>query len=70
MIDHCTDFFLEVLSSVRSHTVTFSKYEHRSIAKGLTGMAPSRALASVSDLFAGRSSDKYITMMLCIYLFD
>ena len=48
-------------SSVRSQSVTFSNYKHHNTAKGLTAIAPSGAVAFVSDLYAGRCSDKQIT---------
>ena len=62
VIVDCTELFLEMPSSVRSQSVTFSNYKHHNTAKGLIGIAPSGAVTFVSDLYAGRSSDKQITM--------
>ena len=56
----CTEIFIEVPSSYRSQTATFSSYKHRNTAKGLVGIAPRGAVTFVSDLFTGRCSDKKI----------
>ena len=61
VIIDCTEFFVEMPSSVRSQSVTFSNYKHHNTAKGLIAIAPSGAVAFVSDLYAGRCSDKQIT---------
>ena len=64
MID-CTEIFIEMPSSFRSQSVTYSSYKHHNIAKALIGISPSRAVSFVSDLYAGRSSDKQITNDCC-----
>ena len=48
-------------SSLRSQSVTYSSYKHHNTAKALIGISPSGAVSFVSDLYAGRSSDKQIT---------
>ena len=54
-------FFLEMPSSVRSQSATYSSYKHHNTAKGLIGIAPSGAISFVSALYAGRCSNKAIT---------
>ena len=55
-----TDIFIEVPSSYRSQSVTFSSYKHHNTVKGLVGIDPSGAVTFVSDLFTGRCLDKQI----------
>ena len=47
-------------TSYRTQSAMFLKYKHHT-AKGLIGIAPSGAIAIVSNLYGGRSSDKQIT---------
>ena len=61
VIIDCTEFLIEKASSVRSQSVTFSSYKHHNTAKGLVGISPSGAVSFVSDLYAGRTSDKQAT---------
>ena len=60
MIDG-TEVFIEMPSSMRSQSETYSNYKHHNTAKGLVGIAPSGAVTFVSDLYAGRCSDNAIT---------
>ena len=57
----CTEIFIEMPSSFRSQSVTYSSYKHHNTAKALIGISPSGAVSFVPDLYAGRSSDKQIT---------
>lgn len=43
------------------HSVTFSNSKHYKTAKALSGITPAEAVSSVSDLYAGRTSDKQAT---------
>ena len=61
VIVDCTELFIEKPSSLRSQSITYSSYKHHNTAKGLIGIAPSAAITFVSDLFAGRVSDKKAT---------
>ena len=54
----CTEILIEVPSSYRSQSATFSSYKHHNTVKGLVGIAPSGAVTV--DLFTGRCSDKQI----------
>ena len=63
----CTEIFIEMPTSYRSQSVTFSSYKHHNTAKGLIGIAPSGAITFVSDLYAGRFSDRKITAHSGIY---
>ena len=56
----CTENFMEMPTSYRSQSATFSNYKHNTV-KGLVGIAPSGAVMLVSDLYAGRCSDQKIT---------
>lgn len=61
VIIDCTEIFIGMPSSFRSQSATYSNYKHHNTAKGLIGISPSAAVSFVSDLYAGRSSDKEIT---------
>ncbi|XP_057290827.1 uncharacterized protein LOC130613510 [Hydractinia symbiolongicarpus] len=63
----CTQIFIEMPTSYRSQSATFSSYKHHNTAKGLVGIAPNGAVTFVSDLYAGRFSDKKITKNSGIY---
>lgn len=56
----CTEIFIQMPTSFRSQSVTFSSYKHHNTAKGLVGIAPNGAITYVSDLYTGRISDKQI----------
>ncbi|CAB3998544.1 Hypothetical predicted protein, partial [Paramuricea clavata] len=62
LIIDCTEIFLETPSSFRSQSATYSNYKHHNTAKGLVGISPSGAVSFVSELYAGQSSDKQITL--------
>ena len=62
-----TEIFIDMPSSLRLRSESYSNYEHHNTAKGLVGIAPSEAITFVSDLYAGRCSDKAITKDSCIY---
>ena len=61
VIIDCTEIFVEMASSFRSQSATYSSYKSHNTAKGLIGISPAGAVTFVSDLYAGRSSDKQIT---------
>jgi hypothetical protein len=57
----CTELSIEMASSFRTQSATFSSYKHRNTAKGLIGIAPNGAVTFVSELYPGRTSDQSIT---------
>ena len=57
----CTELFIDMPTSCRSQSATFSSYKHHSTAKGLVRISPNGAITLVSDLYAGRFSDWRIT---------
>ena len=61
MILDCTELSIEMASSFRTQSATFSSYKHRNTAKGLIGIAPNGAVTFVSELYPGRTSDQSIT---------
>jgi hypothetical protein len=61
IIIDCTEIFIEMPSAPVSQSITFSTYKHHNTAKGLIGISPSGMLTFVSDLYAGRASDKELT---------
>ena len=63
----CTELFIEMPTSARSQSATFSSYKHHNTAKGLVGIAPNGLITFVSDLYTGRISDKKITSNSGIY---
>ena len=58
VIIDCTELFIEKAGSVRSQSATFSYYKHYNTAKGFVGISHSGIISFVSDLYAGRTSDK------------
>ena len=57
----CTEIFIEIPTSYRSQSATFSNYKHHNTTKGLIGIPPSESVLFVSELYTGRCSDKKIT---------
>ena len=53
----CTELFIEIPTSYRSQSSTFSSYKHHNTEKVLIGISPIGAIIFVSDLYAGRFSD-------------
>ncbi len=45
----CTELSIEMASSFRTQSATFSSYKHRNTAKGLIGIAPNGAVTFVSE---------------------
>ena len=57
-------FFYKLKSKgfcAQAHT-TYSNYKHYNTAKGLVGITPAGSISFVSDLYAGRTSDKQATV--------
>lgn len=67
VIIDCTELFIEMPTSARTQSATFSNYKHHNTAKGLVGIAPNGMITFVSDLYIGRSSDRKITSDCGIY---
>ena len=61
VIIDASEIFIEMPSSLRAQSESYSNYKHHNTAKGLIGVAPSGAITFVSDLYAGRCSAKAIT---------
>ena len=61
VIIDCTEIFIEKPSSPSSQSATFSTYKHHNTAKALIGISPAGTLTFVSELYAGRTSDKELT---------
>ena len=61
VISDATEIYIEMPNSLQSQSSSYSQYKHHNTAKGLIGIAPYGALSCVSDLYAGRCSDKAIT---------
>ena len=57
----CTELFIERPTSFRSQSATYSAYKNHNTAEGLLSICPAGYPAIVSELYAGRSSDKQIT---------
>ena len=57
----CTEIFIEMPTSYKCQSATFSNYKHHDTAKGLIGIAPSGSVTFVSELYTGRCSDEKIT---------
>lgn len=61
VIIDCTEIMIEMPSSCRSQSATFSSYKNHNTAKGLLGVSPNSYPNFVSNLYAVRNSDKKIT---------
>ena len=57
----CTEIYIEMPTSFRSQSATYSSYKNHNTAKGLIGISPARYPTFISELYAGRSSDKQVT---------
>ena len=67
VIVNCTELFIEQPSSLRSESIAYSSYKHHNTAKSLIRTAPSAVVTFVSDLLAGRVSDRKATRMSGLY---
>ncbi len=59
----CTEIFIEMPSSFRAQSQTYSTYKSHNTAKGLIGIAPNGFVTFISDLYGGHISDQKITEM-------
>ena len=63
----CAELFIQMPTSYRSQSSTFSSNKHHNTAIGLFGIFPNVAITFVSDLYAGRFRDRKITKDSGIY---
>lgn len=61
VIVDCTEVFIEMPTAPATQSATFSSYKHHNTAKGLIGISPAGTLSFVSELYAGRTSDRELT---------
>lgn len=62
VIIDCTEFRVEIPSSIEHRVVTFSHYKKGFTAKGLIGISPSGLITFKSRVAGGRKSDSQITI--------
>ena len=62
IIIDCTEIFIEIPSSMKSQSQTWSQYKHHNTWKALVGISPNGAFTFVSKLWTGRVTDKKITV--------
>ena len=63
----CMEVFTEQPSAAECQSETFSSYKYNNTAKGLISIAPSGQITFISDLYAGRCSDKKIMRHCGLY---
>ncbi len=61
VIIDCTEIYIEMPTSFRSQSATYSSYKNHNTAKGLIGISPAGYPTFISELYTGRSSDKQVT---------
>ena len=61
VIIDCTELFIQMPSSFRAQSQTYSTYKSHNTAKGLVGIAPNGFVTFVSRLYGGHISDKAMT---------
>ena len=61
IIIDCTEIFIQMPSSFRAQSQTYSQYKSHNTAKGLVGISPSGMITFISHLYGGHVSDKAIT---------
>ena len=61
IIIDCAELFIEVPSSIRAQSQTWSEYKHHNIWKALIGISLNGAITFVSKFWSGCVSDKEIT---------
>ena len=61
VITDCTEIYIEMPTSFRSQSATYSSYKNHNTAKGLIEISPAGYPTFISELYTGRSSDKQIT---------
>ena len=57
----CTELFIQMPSSFRAQSQTYSTYKSHNTAKGLIGIAPNGFISFISDIYGGHVSDKRTT---------
>jgi len=61
VIIDCTEIFLQMPSSFRAQSQTYSQYKTHNTAKGLVGISPNGVVTFISHLYGGHVSDKALT---------
>ena len=62
----CTEILIQMLSSFRAQSQTYSSYKSYNTANGLIGIAPN-GFVSISNLYGGHISHKKVTELCCIF---
>ena len=57
----CTAIFIQMPSSFRAQSQTYSSYKSHNTAKGLIGIAPNGFVSLISNLYGVHISDKKVT---------
>ena len=63
----CTEIFIQMPSSFRAQSQTYSQYKSHNTAKGLVGISPNGMVTFVSHLYGGHVSDKAVTQSCGIF---
>ena len=62
VIIDCTEIFVQMPSSFRAQSQTYSQYKSHNTAKGLVGISPNGMVTFISHLYGGHVSDKALTV--------
>jgi hypothetical protein len=57
----CTEFTIQKPKDLKNQAATWSEYKHNNTVKCLVAITPQGSICYISELYAGRSTDRFIT---------
>ena len=58
----CTEFYMEIPSSLSAQNLTWSEYKHSNTLKVLIGVTPDGHVGYIGEIWGGRASDRHIVI--------